>query len=171
MTAAGNPDGLASGLLYNTEYPQAYQDGMQYMTETLTKNKIVNIKPIGQNQATMRKNQDEQNYDGLCFGLDGQGFPELYLMDYRTGGAKNGSGISNPEVDADVNKVLAVVDVRERQAATKTFIDKYLQKVMYKTEFVDGTFYEAWRKDTHNYVSSPPFQYSSGLPWVWLGNA
>jgi peptide/nickel transport system substrate-binding protein len=172
MSAAGNPDGLADvELLYNTQYPQEYQDGMQYMTEVLTKNKIAAVKPVGKDQATMRKQQDEHTYNGLVFGPDGQGFPELYLIDYRTGGPKNGSGLSDPEVDADVNKVLAIVDVRERQVATKAFIDKYLQRVMYKHEFVDGTFYEGWHKDTHNYVPFPPFQYTSAHPFVWLGEA
>ncbi len=172
MTAAGNPDGVANvELLYNTEYPQNYQDGMQYMAEILTKNKIAAIKPVGKDQATMRKQQDEHTYSGLVFGLDGQGYPELFLGDYKTGGPKNGSGLSDPQVDADVDSVLSIVDVKARQEATKKFIDKYLQRVMYKHEFVDGTFYEGWNKSVHNYVPFPPFQYTSAHPFVWLGDA
>ncbi len=50
----------------------------------------------------------------------------------------------------------------------KAWIDKYLQKVMYKLEFVDARAYEAWTKDLHNLVNPPPFQYSSPFPFVWI---
>ena len=171
LAAAGKPDGVASGLLYTTSYPQSYQDSTQYMAETLTKNKIVNIKLVGQDLATMRKGQDEQTYDGLCFGLDGQGAPESFLLDYRSGGPKNGSGLKDKEVDADVDKVLAIIDVKERQNATKAFIDKYLQKAMYKLEFVDGMNYTAWSKEVKNFVDGPPFWYQSGHAYTWLDKA
>src|SRR5262249_12524652 len=52
MSAAGNPE-ISSGLLYNTSYPQPYQDATQYLAQTLTKNGIVKINLVGQDQATM----------------------------------------------------------------------------------------------------------------------
>ena len=171
MSAAGKPDGISAGLLYATSYPQSYQDSTQYIAQTLTTNKIVNVKLDGKDLATMRKGQDEQTYDGLCFGLDGQGAPESFLLDYRSGGPKNGSGLKDKEVDADVDKVLAIVDVKERQAATKAFVDKYLQKVMYKIEFVDGTNYTAWTKEVKNFVDGPPFWYQAGHAYTWLDKA
>ena len=171
MSAAGKPDGISAGLLYSTSYPQSYQDSTQYIAQTLTTNKIVNVKLDGKDLATMRKGQDEQTYDGLCFGLDGQGAPESFLLDYRSGGPKNGSGLKDKEVDADVDKVLAIVDVKERQAATKAFVDKYLQKVMYKIEFVDGTNYTAWTKEVKNFVDGPPFWYQAGHAYTWLDKA
>ncbi len=119
----------------------------------------------------MRKNQDEQNYDGMVFGLDGQGFPELYLVDFRTGGPKNGSGMTDAEVDADVNKTLAIVNEKERQEATKAFLDKYLQKVMYRTTFADKINYGAWTKDVHNWISAPAGGLDGGFAFTWLGNA
>ncbi len=171
MSAAGKPDGISAGLLYATSYPQSYQDSTQYIAQTLTTNKIVNVKLDGKDLATMRKGQDEQTYDGLCFGLDGQGAPESFLLDYRSGGPKNGSGLKDKEVDADVDKVLAIVDVKERQAATKAFVDKYLQKVMYKIEFVDGMNYTAWTKEVKNFVDGPPFWYQAGHAYTWLDKA
>lgn len=171
MAAAGKPDGISAGLLYSTSYPQSYQDSTQYIAQTLTTNKIVNVKLDGKDLATMRKGQDEQTYDGLCFGLDGQGAPESFLLDYRSGGPKNGSGLKDKEVDADVDKVMAIVDVKERQAATKAFIDKWLQKAMYKLEFVDGTNYTAWHKSVKNFVDGPPFWYQAGHAYTWLDKA
>ncbi|MEX2446740.1 MAG: ABC transporter substrate-binding protein [Dehalococcoidia bacterium] len=171
MEAAGHAGGLEAGLLYNTQYPQYYQDATQYIIEALSTAGVAQLTGVGQDHATMRRNQDEHNYDGMCFGLDGQGFPEQYLMDFRTGGSKNGSGLSDPEVDADVNEVLSIVDVAERQEATKAFIDDYLQRVMYKVEFADGMFYEAWTQRTRNYIPPPPFQFSSAKGFVWLDEA
>jgi peptide/nickel transport system substrate-binding protein len=171
MAAAGHPDGISAGLLYSTSYPQSYQDSTQYIAQTLTTNKIVNVKLDGKDLATMRKGQDEQTYDGLCFGLDGQGAPESFLLDYKSNGPKNGSGLKNAEVDADVDKVMAIVDVKERQAATKAFVDKWLQKAMYKLEFVDGTNYTAWTKEVKNFVDGPPFWYRAGHAFTWLDKA
>ena len=171
MAAAGKPDGIAAGLLYATSYPQSYQDSTQYIAQTLTSNKIVNVKLDGKDLATMRKGQDEQTYDGLCFGLDGQGAPESFLLDYRSGGPKNGSGLKDKEVDADVDKVLSIIDVKERQNATKAFIDKWLQKAMYKLEFVDGMNYTAWTTNVKNFVDGPPFWYQSGHAYTWLDKA
>ncbi|MGE3856352.1 MAG: ABC transporter substrate-binding protein [Dehalococcoidia bacterium] len=168
MTAAGFPDGMPSGLLFNSSYPQRYQDATQYMAETWSKNGIVQTRAYGEEHATMRKHQDEHEYDGMVFGLDGQGFPEAFLIDYRTGGPKNGSGLSDPEVDAGVNKVLSILDIKERQEAAKSFIDSTLQKVMYKIEFIDGALYEGHSVNLHNYVSPPPFQYTSPLGYAWL---
>ncbi len=162
---------IDTGLLFNTSYPQSYQDAVQYVAQTLTSEGIATVKAYGQEHATMRKNQDEHNYDGLVFGLDGQGAPESFLLDFKTGGPKNGSGLSNKEVDADVDKVMTVVDPKERQEATKVFIDKWLQQVMYKIEFVDGTNYTSWSKDVHNFVDGPPFWYQSGHQYTWLDKA
>lgn len=171
MQAAGFPDGIESGLLFNTSYPQTYQDSVQYVAEQWTSNGIVNTSPYGQEHATMRRNQDEHNYDGMVFGLDGQGAPEAFLIDYRTGGPKNGSGLSNAEMDESINEVLSTVDVTERQEAAKAWTERWLPEVMWKIEFIDLENYEGYRTDVYNYTSTPGFQYTSGFGFTWLGEA
>ena len=167
MSAAGFPNGISAGLLYSSTYPQNYQDATQYMIQNLTKNGIVNVKPVGQELATMRKNQDEHNYDGLCFGLDGQGTPEAFLLDYRTGGPKNGSGISDKDLDKSIDEVLATVDTKERQAKAKTLQSSILEKVLWKKAFIDSVSHEGSRKNFKNYVSLPPFWYRTPFQFTW----
>ena len=171
MAAAGKPDGIAASLLYVSNYPQAYQDSVQYIAQQLKTNKIVDVKLDGKELATMRKGQDEHTYDGLALGLDGQGAPESFLLDYRTGGPKNGSGLADKEIDASIDKVTSIIDVKERQAAVKAWTDGMLQKVMYKIEFVDGMNYTAWSKDVKNFVDGPPFWYQSGHAYTWIDKA
>ena len=172
LAAAGHPNGVDTSLLYSTSNAQDYQDHVQWIAETWTKNGINKVKLVGQDFPTLRKQQDEHTYDGLVIGADGQPQPELYLLDYRTGGSKNGSGIANPEIDAEINKVISVVDVKDRQEKAKELSRKLLEKVQYKLTYTDGPSYEGWTKDTHNYIGAPADWYTTAaFAYTWVGNA
>ncbi|MSQ29357.1 MAG: ABC transporter substrate-binding protein [Dehalococcoidia bacterium] len=172
LSAAGFPNGVDSPLLYSTSNGQEHMDHVQWIAETWTKNGINKVKLVGQDWPTLRKQQDEHTYDGLCIGADGQPQPELYLLDYRTGGSKNGSGIAIPELDADINKVIGIVDLKERQEKAKELSRKLMEKVQYKITYTDGPSYEAWSKDTHNYIGAPADWYTTAaFAYTWLGNA
>ncbi len=169
MAAAGFPDGIATPMLYSTSNPQSYLDHVQYLAETWTKNGINKIKLVGMDFASLRKQQDEHTYDGLCIGADGEPQPELYLLDYRSNGAKNGSGIASPELDAEIDKVVGTVDLKERQDKAKDLSAKILEKVQYKITYTDGTSNEAWTKDTHNYMGIVSDWYmTTGFAYTWL---
>ena len=167
MAAAGFPNGISASLLGSNSYPQSTQDWYQYVAQNLTKNNIVNTKLVLQDLATMRKNQDEHNYDGLCAGLDGQGTPEAFLLDYKTGGPKNGMGLTDKALDAKIDGVIATVDTKERQAKALTLQDEILQKVYWKKAFIDSASMEGVRKNFQNYVSLPPFWYRTPFHFTW----
>ncbi len=172
LSAAGMPNGVETSLLYSTSNPQSYNDHVQYIQENWTKNGIAKLKMIGADFPTLRKQQDEHSYDGLCIGADGQPQPELYLLDYRTGGAKNGSGIADPNIDAAVNKVVATVDLKQRQDAAKELSRQLLEKVQYKIAYLEGPTYEGWSKDAHNYLPVQSDWYATTtFAYMWLGNA
>lgn len=172
LAAAGHLNGIETSLLYSTSNPQAYSDHVQYIRETWTKNGIARLKLVGADFPALRKQQDEHSYDGLCIGADGQPQPELYLLDYRTGGAKNGSGISDKDLDAEINKVIAVVDPKARQEAAKELSRKILEKVQYKIAYTEGPTYEGWSKDTHNYLPVQSDWYATTtFAYTWMGNA
>lgn len=169
MAAAGHPNGLHTPLVYSTSNPQSYMDHVQYLAQTWEKGGINKVKLVGMDFPSLRKQQDEHSYEALLIGADGQPQPELYLLDYRTGGAKNGSGISLPELDTEIDRAVATVDLKERQNRAKELSRKLLEKVQYKITYTDGTSNEAWHKGTHNYMGIVSDWYmTTGFAYTWL---
>lgn len=168
LDAAGHSGGLDTGMLFNTSYSQYYQDGTQYLQQAL-KEVGINVRLDGEEHASMRKNQDEHNYDGLVHGLDGQPQAESYLLDYRTGGPKNGSGISIPWLDDKIDATIGTVDLEERQGKAIGLTKEILDQVLWKVEFMDSTAREARLTSLHNWLGAPPHWYvTSGFAYSWL---
>jgi len=171
MSAAGHPDGIASSLLYRTGF-KSYEDYCQYMAEVMGKNGIANIKLVPKDSPSMRKEQDEVKYDGLVAGIDGEPSPEAFLLDYHTGGPKNGMGLSDPALDAKIDKVNSTPDDKERLEATLTLVREMLQFVYWKRNFIDNNAEDQWRAEAHNYLGPVPQQYNqSGFHYVWMDKA
>ncbi len=171
MTAAGFPDGFPTKLLYRTGV-RAEEELPQYIAETGKKAGVLNITLVAQDNATMRKNQDEHNYEGLCSGIDGEPLPEAFLLDYRTGGPKNGMGLSDKDLDDRIDKAISIPDTNQRKEAVLNVARFILEKVMWKTNFTDNTTTDQWRTDVHNYIGPVPQQYNhNGLAFTWVGNA
>ena len=154
--------------MFNASYPQAHQAITQYMQQALGEIGV-KIELTGLEQATFRRNQDVQNYKGLIHGLDGQGQPEAYLLDYRTGGPKNGSGFSDAEIDRQIDEVNATVDDEQRKARALDLQRRLLGDVLYKRAFNDEFTMDAWHPWAKNLFSSPPHFYGRPeLAYVWL---
>lgn len=168
MTAAGYPDGFPTKFTYRTGI-RAEEEFPQYIAETGKKAGVLNIQLVPQDNATMRKNQDEQKYEGLISGIDGEPLPEAFLLDFRTGGPKNGMGLSDKELDAKIDKVISIPDNNTRKEAVLNLTRELLEKVMWKTNFTDNTTSDQWRKEVHGYVGPVPQQYNhNGLAFTWV---
>jgi len=168
MAAAGHADGFQSELLYNTSYPDFYKNNAQYLQQALA---AINIKVnlIGQEQTAFRKNQDDHNYKGFIYGLDGEGFSEAYLLDYRSDGPKNGSGIAIKSLDDQIDQVLTVVDENERKAKAKDLTRQILKQVLWKAEFDDDLQYTISQTWGRNWISPSPQVYNTtGLAFTWI---
>lgn len=171
MTAAGFPDGLTTKLLYRTGIRQE-EELPQYIAETAKKAGIMNLTLVAQDNATMRKNQDEVKYDGLISGIDGEPLPEAFLLDYRTGGPKNGMGLSDKDLDARIDKAISIPDTNTRKEAVLNVARYILENVMWKTNFTDNTATDQWRAEVHNHMGPVPQQYNqNGFAFTWIGNA
>ena len=171
MTAAGFPDGLTSKLLYRTGF-KSYEDFVQYMAETAKKAGIANITLLPLDSPTMRKMQDEVSYDGLVAGIDGEPSPEAFLLDFRTGGPKNGMGLSDKELDAKIDKVNSTPDTEERLQATLSLVREMLQKVYWKRNFTDNSAQDQWSALLHNHLGPVPQQYNyNGMAYTWIDKA
>ena len=171
LDAAGFGDGLETSFLYNTSWPPYYQETVQYIAQAMAE-VGVKVNLLGQEHATMRKNQDENNYEGLAFGADGQPQAESYLLDYRTGGPKNGSGVSLPWLDDAVNAVVNTIDLEERQEKAKSLSSDILEQVLYKIEYNDSRRHEGRRSNAKNWLGPPPHWYvTSGFAYTWLDDA
>jgi peptide/nickel transport system substrate-binding protein len=90
---------------------------------------------------------------------------QCLVLGYRTGGAWNETGYSNPEFDEKLDKALAIADPDKRKEAMKDLeqilqdsgiiIQPYWQKV-----------YSHMTKNVHNYGVHPTFEMD--LQKVWL---
>ena len=168
MTAAGHPDGFTSKLLYRTGF-KSYEDFCQYMAEVTKKAGIANLTLDPKDSPTMRKLQDEVKYEGLVAGIDGEPTPEAFLLDYHTGGPKNGMGLSDKDLDAKIDKVNSTPDDKARLEATLNLVREMLQKVYWKRNFMDNTAQDQWRAEMRNYLGPVPQQYNqSGFAYVWI---
>ena len=168
MTAAGYPDGFTTKYLYRTG-SRTDEELPQYIAQTAKKAGIANLTLVPQDSATMRKNQDEVKYDGLVSGIDGEPLPEAFLLDYRTGGPKNGMGLSDPELDKKIDKVISIPDTNTRKEAVLNLAREILENVMWKRNFTDNTSISTWRADVHNYLPPTPQQYNeNGFAFLWL---
>lgn len=168
LAAAGYADGFSTGLMFNTSYPQPYQSSTQYFQQALGEAGI-KVELTGLEQATFRRNQDIQNYKGLIHGLDGQGQPEAYLLDYRTGGPKNGSGFSDPAIDQAIDDTNATLDEEQRKAKALDLQRRLLADVLYKIAVRDEFLLDAWHPWVKNLYSAPPHFYATTeLAYTWL---
>lgn len=168
MAAAGHADGFSTDLLFNTSYPDAYRNNAQYIQQALGAIGI-KLNLVGQEQTTFRKNQDDHNYNGLIYGLDGEAFPEAFLLDYHTDGPKNGSGISMKSLDDSIDAVMSTVDVDERKSKAKDLTRQILKQVPWKIEFCDNYQYVSWQKSIKNWIGPSPQVYNTtGLAFAWI---
>lgn len=171
MTAAGYPDGFPTKMVYRTGIRQE-EELPQYLAEIGKKSGVLNLALVPQDNATMRRNQDERKYDGLISGIDGEPLPEAFLLDYHTTGPKNGMGLSDKELDAKIEKAISIPDNNSRKEAVLNLAREILEKVMWKTNFTDNTANDQWRTDVHNYIGPVPQQYNhNGFAFTWVGNA
>jgi peptide/nickel transport system substrate-binding protein len=168
MSAAGQGGGFETDLTYNSSYPEFYKNEVQYAQQALAAIGIkVNL--VGQEQTTFRKNQDSHNYKGLIFGLDGEAFPEAFLLDYRSDGPKNGSGIAMDSLDKSIDQVLSTADDNERKSKAKDLTKQILKQVLWKVELCDVFQYEifsAWAKNW--FAPSPQVYNTTGLAFTWI---
>ncbi|MSQ29364.1 MAG: ABC transporter substrate-binding protein [Dehalococcoidia bacterium] len=168
MTAAGFPDGLTTKYLYRTG-SRPEEELPQYIAATAKKAGVANLTLVPQDSATMRKNQDEQNYDSLCSGIDGEPLPEAFLLDYRTGGPKNGMGLSDPALDAKIDKATSIPDTNARREVVLNLAREILENVMWKRNFTDNKTTSIWRTDVKNYFGPVPQQYNdNGFAFLWI---
>jgi len=168
LAAAGYADGFSTGLMFNSSYPQAYASSTQYMQQAFA-DVGIKVELNGLEQATFRKNQDVQNYKGLIHGLDGQGQPEAFLLDYRTGGPKNGSGFSDPEIDKLIDDVTSTVDEDQRKSKALDLQRRLLADVLYKIAVRDEFQVDAWHPWVKNLFTAPPHFYATTeLAYSWL---
>ncbi|MFN8556349.1 MAG: ABC transporter substrate-binding protein [Dehalococcoidia bacterium] len=168
LAAAGHPDGFSTGLMFNTSYPQAYTSSTQYMQQAFAEIGV-KVELNGLEQATFRRNQDIQNYKGLIHGLDGQGQPEAFLLDYRTGGPKNGSGFSDSEIDRLIDDCNATIDEEQRRSKALDLQRRLLGDVLYKIAIRDEFLQDMWHPWVKNLFSAPPHFYPlAELAYVWL---
>jgi ABC-type transport system substrate-binding protein len=132
----------------------------------------VKVKLIGQEQTTLRKNQDTHNYKALLFGVDGQAYPEAFLLDYRSDGPKNGSGLDMKSLDDSIDKVLETADENERKTKAKDLTRQILKQVLWKVEYSDAFQYEVTPKWAKNYFAAAPQIYNTtGLAFTWIDKA
>jgi peptide/nickel transport system substrate-binding protein len=168
MAAAGHADGFDTDLLYNTSYPEYYKNAAQYMQQALGAIGIrVNL--VGQEQTAFRKNQDDHNYKGLIYGLDGEAYAEAFLLDYRSDGPKNGSGIAMDSLDKSIDDVLSTVDENDRKTKAKDLTRLILKQVLWKLEFCDDFQYSAWQAWAKNWMQPSPQVYNTtGIAFTWI---
>ena len=168
LTAAGYPNGFETEMIYNTDLRPNFLNEAQYMEQALA-GIGVKAKLIGQDQTTLRKNQDTRNYKGLLFGVDGQAYPEAFLLDYRSDGPKNGSGISMKSLDDSIDQVLTTADENQRMAKAKDLTRQILKQVLWKVEFSDAFQYEVNPSWAKNYFAAAPQIYATtGLAFTWI---
>ena len=168
MAAAGHSDGFQTDLVYNTSYPDYYKNNAQYLQQALA---AINVKVnlVGQEQTTFRKNQDDHNYNGFIYGLDGEAYPEAFLLDYRSDGPKNGSGVSMKSLDDSIDQVLGTVDETERKSKAKDLTKQILKQVLWKLEFCDNNWYVGTQSWAKNYMQpSPQIYNTTGLAFTWI---
>ena len=129
----------------------------------------VKVNLLGQEQTTFRKNQDIHNYKGLIYGFDGEAFPEAFLLDYRSDGPKNGSGIALQWLDDAIDKTLSTVNEDERKTKAKDLTRQILKQVLWKVELCDTFLYEIWQPWAKNWFAPPPQVYdTTGLGFTWI---
>jgi peptide/nickel transport system substrate-binding protein len=168
MAAAGHADGFQTDLLFNTSYPDYYKNNAQYLQQALA---AINIKInlVGQEQTTFRKNQDDHNYKSLIYGLDGEAYPEAFLLDYRSDGPKNGSGIAMKSLDDQINQVLATPDETERKSKAQNLTRQILKQVLWKIEFCDNNWYVGYQSWAKNFMQPSPQVYNTtDLASTWI---
>ena len=168
VTAAGLPNGITGPLSFDGATAQSGRDTVQYVAETAAKAGVAQLTLVPMERAALRRNQDEQKYTGLLYGADGQGLPELFLLDYRSGGPKNGMGLKDPAIDAEIDKMMATVDEKERIGKAQDLARKFLEDVMWKITLSDNKSWDAWHSNNHNYLgSSPMVENTFALAYTW----
>ncbi len=79
------------------------------------------------------------SYKHLAWGFDGQNAPLAWLVNnYRSDGAKNASGLVDPELDAWIDDILTTIDVSEQQRKAKALQDHLLQNVLVSSRVADS---------------------------------
>ena len=79
------------------------------------------------------------SYKHLAWGFDGQNTPLAWLVNnYRSDGAKNASGLVDPELDAAIDDILTTIDVSEQQRKAKELQDRILQNVLVSSRVADS---------------------------------
>jgi peptide/nickel transport system substrate-binding protein len=171
LSAAGYPNGFETEMIYNTDLRPNFLNEVQYVEQALA-GIGVKVKLIGQEQTTLRKNQDTHNYKALLFGVDGQAYPEAFLLDYRSDGPKNGSGLDMKSLDDSIDKVLETADENERKTKAKDLTRQILKQVLWKVEYSDAFQYEVTPKWAKNYFAAAPQIYNTtGLAFTWIDKA
>jgi len=139
---------------------------------------VENFKAIGINlkldlvpNAIHRRRRDAQDYKHLFWGPDGQPTPLAHLVgNYRTGGFKNVMALSDPQLDARIDKIASTVDEEERRQEVLEIQRWLLKNAYYKTAIYDQRTNLMWQPEVRNLRVTPPHFY--GLPWnaesIWL---
>ena len=79
------------------------------------------------------------SYKHLAWGFDGQNTPLAWLVNnYRSDGAKNASGLVDPELDAAIDDILTTLDVAEQQRKAKELQDHILRNVLVSSRVADS---------------------------------
>jgi peptide/nickel transport system substrate-binding protein len=171
MAAAGHADGFQTDLLFNTSYPDYYKNNAQYIQQALA---AINVKVnlVGQEQTTFRKNQDDHNYKGFIYGLDGEAYPEAFLLDYTSNGPKNGSGIAIKSLDDQINAVLSTPNEADRKKKAQDLTRQILKQVMWKIEFCDNNWYVGTQSWAKNFMQPSPQVYNTtDMAFTWIDKA
>lgn len=172
MNAAGYPNGFTSKFLYRTGTGKDYEDMVLYLAQTGKKAGIWDLTVDPRDNATMRKMQDEVSYEGLVAGIDGEPLPENFLIDYRTGGPKNGMGLSDPDLDKRIDQAISIPDTNTRKEAVLNLARYILENAMWKRNYTDGRSTAFWRAEVKNYFGPNPQQYNNNeFAFAWLDKA
>ena len=169
MVAAGFPNGLPKfPFHYDTSGSKTANDVQQYIAEQMGKNGIGTVNMVAGDRPKVRKMQDEHTYDGLLYGSDGNPQAEMFLADLRTGGQKNGSAVSIPELDAKIDAMMQTVDKKARIAKAQDIEREALTQV-YNIHFTDFTSYEGFTGNLKNFLNVPPHFYTQApAAFAWL---
>jgi len=129
----------------------------------------INIKLDTVPNAIHRRRRDAQDYKHLYWGPDGQNTPLAWLVgNYRTGGFKNVMALSDPKLDAWIDKTATTVDEEERKKGVLEIQRWLLSNYYYKVPMFDIYTYPMWQPNIRNLkIQLPHF---SGTPWITADN-
>ncbi len=167
LEEAGYKQGLTLELLHS---PADFQrDQLAQLIIEWYRQIGITVKLDQYERTTMRRKQDSGDYKHLVIGADSQVTPEGRLtQNFRTGGSKNMSQISDPKLDKWIDDMASTVDNEERRKMALDIQRWIFENYFHTVNFANVYSYDMWQPSLKGYrpvsASASPFDLS--IVWV-----